>query len=274
MALTKVLVTVKTYPSLSATYGELVCTAGFLEDGTWIRLYPIPFRKLKHNEKYKKYQWVELDIVKNEKDFRPESHRPATIETPITLLDRIDTKKNWYKRKEIVLNKGVYTDIKKLIAEAHDKEICTSLAVFKPNRVTDFKVEKVSAEWDKKKLDQLKALNDQGNLFDMEELPFEVVEKLPYKFSYVLEDEKGVSSTMMIEDWEIGQLYRNTLANAEGNEAIAVEKVKEKYFNYFALKKDLYLFLGTTKAFHYRSKNPFMIIGTFTPDIETQISLF
>ncbi|VAW11523.1 hypothetical protein MNBD_BACTEROID03-1065 [hydrothermal vent metagenome] len=75
---------------------------------------------------------------------------------------------------------------------------------------------------------------------------------------------------MMIEDWEIGQLYRNTLAAAEGNEAIAVEKVKQKYFDYFALKKDLHLYLGTTKAFHYRSKNPFMIIRTFTPNIETQ----
>ena len=32
MPLTKVLITVKTYPSLSAKYGELVCTAGFLEE--------------------------------------------------------------------------------------------------------------------------------------------------------------------------------------------------------------------------------------------------
>ena len=273
MGLTKILITVKTYPSLSATYGELVCTAGFLEDGTWIRLYPIPFRKLKKEEKYKKYQWVELDIVKNDKDFRPESFRPATIDTPIALLETIDTKGNWFKRKQFALKK-VYTDIKKLIAEAHDRKVCTSLAVFKPAKVSDFKIEKVSSVWDKKKVDQLKALNDQGNLFDMEELPFEIVEKLPYKFSYVIEDVNGVSSTMMIEDWEIGQLYRNTLAAAEGNEAIAVEKVKEKYFDYFALKKDLHLYLGTTKAFHYRSKNPFMIIGTFTPDIETQISLF
>ncbi len=117
-------------------------------------------------------------------------------------------------------------------------------------------------------------MQEQGNLFEMEEEPFEVVAKLPYKFSYVIEDENGVSSTMMIEDWEIGALYRNTLAAAEGNEAVAVEKVRQKYFDYFVLKKDLHLYLGTTKAFHYRSKNPFMIIGTFTPDIEIQTSLF
>ena len=42
MALTKVLISVKTYPTLSEKYDELVCTAGFLEDGSWIRIYPIP----------------------------------------------------------------------------------------------------------------------------------------------------------------------------------------------------------------------------------------
>ncbi|WP_203296431.1 hypothetical protein [Luteirhabdus pelagi] len=273
MALTKVLITVKTYPTFSSTYGELVCTAGFLEDGSWIRLYPIPFRKLKTNEQYKKYQWIELDIVKNDKDFRPESFRPATIDTPIKLLDRIDTKNNWFLRKQIVLNE-VHTDMKQLISQAHDKNHCKSLAVFKPTGVKNFKVQKIDGEYDKKKLDQLQALYDQQNLFEMEDLKFELAEKLPYKFSYEIEDDKGVSSTMMIEDWEIGQLYRNTLAAAEGNEAIAVEKVKEKYFDDFAKTKDLHLFLGTTKSFHYRSKNPFMIIGTFTPKIDIQTSLF
>ena len=36
MAKTKVLITVKTYPAISKKYEELVCTAGFLEDGSWI----------------------------------------------------------------------------------------------------------------------------------------------------------------------------------------------------------------------------------------------
>ncbi len=48
MALTKVLIAVKTYPTLSTKYDELVCTAGFLEDGSWVRVYPIPFRKLEY----------------------------------------------------------------------------------------------------------------------------------------------------------------------------------------------------------------------------------
>ena len=43
----KILILVKTYPSLSKKYEELVCTAGMDENGDWFRLYPIPFRKLK-----------------------------------------------------------------------------------------------------------------------------------------------------------------------------------------------------------------------------------
>jgi hypothetical protein len=43
----KVLITVKTYPTLSRKHGELVCTAGVREDGSRVRLYPIPFRLLK-----------------------------------------------------------------------------------------------------------------------------------------------------------------------------------------------------------------------------------
>lgn len=64
MPTTRVLIAVKTYPTLSEKYDELVCTAGFLEDGTWIRIYPIPFRKLSYDKRYSKWQWIELDLVK------------------------------------------------------------------------------------------------------------------------------------------------------------------------------------------------------------------
>lgn len=53
MAKTKVLIVVKTYPAISNKYDELVCTAGFLEDGTWIRIYPVQFRKKAFGEQYK-----------------------------------------------------------------------------------------------------------------------------------------------------------------------------------------------------------------------------
>ncbi len=56
----KVLITVKTYPLPSEGYQELVCTAGVLPDGSFIRLYPIDYRYRPYWQWYKKYQWVEV----------------------------------------------------------------------------------------------------------------------------------------------------------------------------------------------------------------------
>jgi len=273
MALTKVLITVKTYPAISSKYDELVCTAGFKEDGTWIRIYPIQFRKKSYGEQYKKYDWIELDLVKNESDFRPESYRPYSHKSEIKIIEHLDTANNWAIRKQFALNK-IYHNLTELIAEAHNKSICTSLAVFKPTKILDFAIEEVSREWDKGKLAKLEAERLQGNLFEQPENPFEVVKKLPYKFSYVFEDNQGKQSKLMIEDWEIGQLYWNCLSKYEGDESKAVQDVKKKYFDDFAKTKDLHLYLGTSQLHHYPSRNPFMIIGTFHPKIDIQSSLF
>jgi hypothetical protein len=276
MALTKILITVKTYPTLSAKYDELVCTAGFKEDGTWVRIYPVPFRKKTYNEQYKKYDWIELDLVKNTSDFRPESYRPHSHESEIKIIGHIDTKDNWAERKTIALGK-VYYNLSELIAEAKDKNIRTSLAVFKPASVKEFKIEEVDRDWDKDKVAKLQQLNLFQTASDNK---FEVVRKLPFKFSYVFTDKQGTESKMMIEDWEIGQLYWNCLAKHEGNEAKACADVQNKYFEDFAKGKDLHFFLGTTQLHHHVSHNPFMIIGTFHPKIEVpppppnQTSLF
>lgn len=270
MALTKVLITVKTYPTLSSKYDELVCTAGFREDGTWIRIYPVPFRQRAYTDQYKKYDWIELDLVKNTGDFRSESYRPRSLDTEIKVVDHIDTAHNWQERKEFCLGK-VYNNLSKLIAESKDKSICTSLAVFKPTEVLDFYAEAVDREWSQKKLDALM----QYNLFETAgEGKFKVVQKLPYKFKYRFKDNEGKMSNMMIEDWETGQLFWNCLARHEGNEEKAIADVRKKYLDDFAKTKDLYFFLGTTQRNHYVSHNPFMIIGAFYPKVELQMKMF
>lgn len=253
MAKTKVLITVKTYPTISSKYDELVCTAGFLEDGTWIRIYPIQFRKKSFEEQYKKYDWIEIDLVKNTSDFRKESYRPISYDTEIKILDHLDTKDNWFLRKGIVFKNKIYIDIEGLILDAKDREILTSLAVFKPTKIIDFTIEQVEREWDKNKLEKLKQ-DRSSNLFAQEtEDLFEVVRKLPYKFSYIFQDSNGKQSKMMIEDWEIGQLYWNCLSRHEGNEAKAVEDVKKKYFNNFCKnERSIFIFRNITASSSYR----------------------
>lgn len=65
-----------------------------------------------------------------------------------------------------------------------------------------------------------------------------------YKFRYVFEIEKGKVSKLMIEDWEIGQLYWNTLASNEGDENKAIAAVKLKYFDKFTTENNLHLQLA------------------------------
>lgn len=55
--------------------------AGIQEDGSWIRLYPIPFRMLEEEKKYEKFSWIEIDVERNSGDFRPESYRPINLDT-------------------------------------------------------------------------------------------------------------------------------------------------------------------------------------------------
>lgn len=273
MSTTKVLICVKTYPSLSEKYDELVCTAGFREDGTWIRIFPVPFRKLEYHKRYEKWQWIELDLVKNVRDFRPESYRPANLDKEIKMLERVDTKHNWAARKPYVL-KNVYTNLSELTAKAKDENDRTSLAVVKPKEVIDFVWEPCNPEWPKGKLDTIIANQAQGSLFDAEETKaiFKVVTKLPYKFSYKFTTDDGKLRTIMIEDWELGALYLNCLKDAKGDETIACAKVREKYFDWMYKKRDLYFFMGTTLAHH--AMGTFIIIGTFYPPKVDQLSLF
>lgn len=276
MSKEKILIAVKTYPTLSEKYDELVCTAGFREDGSWIRIYPVPFRKLDYASRYKKWQWITLDVTRNSKDFRTESYRPTNIDEEIEIGDFVDTKNHWAVRKQYAL-KQVYRNMSVLIEEAKNPEIGTSLAVFKPKEVRDFVFEPCEREWNKKKLDAVIANQAQHSLFDEETTReiFHIAKKLPYEFSYIFTSEDGKERKLMIEDWELGMLYWNCLEKADGDEAVACQKVKEKYFDEMAMQKDFYLLLGTTKRFHNVSPNPFIIIGTFYPSKEdkTQLTL-
>jgi hypothetical protein len=119
MARIKVLITVKTYPTVSTKYSELVCTAGFREDGSMIRLYPIPFRDLPYESQYKKYEWIEVDAERNPNDFRPESYRPRGS---IRVVGNVPPGKAWDARRAIVLGK-VFKNFEALISEAYDKKL-------------------------------------------------------------------------------------------------------------------------------------------------------
>src|ERR1035441_3463498 len=75
----RILIWGKTYPELSKKYIETVCTAGVLESGKPVRLYPITYRYL-NDEQFKLYQWITAGIQKNPNDTRPESFNSQPIQ--------------------------------------------------------------------------------------------------------------------------------------------------------------------------------------------------
>ncbi len=265
----KVLLTVTTYPLPSKSYDELVCTAGVREDGSWIRIYPMPLSilrgwKTSGKTKQTKYTWVELDLEKRKDDFRPESFSPKDYGFQDLIIgETIDTKNNWEKRKEFCL-KNVYTNLTQLIEDSKEPKN-VSLATFKPTKIKRLIIESDDSDWKK----VWKDLRDQMDLFsEQSEATKKMIDKVPWKFKYEFEDEEGRVSKLMIEDWEIGQLYLNCLKVANGDREVALLKVRQKYEVEFLANKDIYFFLGTTKEWHTRrANNPFVIIGVFYPKL-------
>lgn len=269
----RILITVKTYPTLSRKYGETVCTAGVRADGSWVRIYPVPFRRLDEAEQYRKYDWLECELVRGQKDPRPETHHPADMKQLVP-VGHMDTADNWRERRRLLLERAaVHTRLQTIIDGAKANRL--SLAVFRPTRVRDFIWEPEDREWNPAKLAEMRNQAKQGEMFAEEAWreTFEVIPKLPYSFSYQFEDDTGKASELQVLDWEAGALFWKCLRSSHGDEQAALAKVRQKYLDEFT-GKDLHFFLGTTQEFHFRAPNPWVIVGVFPIPTENQRTLF
>lgn len=269
----RVLVTVKTYPNPSIKYDELVCTAGILKTGEWVRIYPVKFRALPYGQQYSKYDWIELDLVRNTSDFRQESYKPRLgIDGEIKTLGSMSTgkKRDWGERKRFALGE-VFSSMQELIQLSKTQNVWKSLATLKPKEIVKFEIREDAREWKPAVQAGLKQMSLFASAGVNRGRELQVVQKLPYKYYYhLLTEGDKRPRRMMIEDWEIGALYWNCLAQTEGDEFAANELVRKK-FEEELLTKDLHLFVGTTKANHIRAPNPFVIIGVFYPPYTTQM---
>lgn len=268
----KILVTVMTYPTLSDKHFETVCTAGFRVDGSWIRIFPIPYRVLlgrDEDRRYHKWQWIEVDLEKFANDKRRESYHIRDIDSLKLLMPLEKKRANWDLRLSWVRkNKKIYRNMTELLDDTWKND--TSLAVLKPSQIIDVIFmkedmskfeEKLKRQEDKYKVEllQMKLFEDENEMSET----FRFAEKVPYKFRYVFTTEDGKERRLMIEDWETGMLYRK-LFNRYQNEEIACQKVREKYLN--LAKENIYFFLGTSFEWHMKkASDPYLIIGVFAP---------
>ncbi len=249
----EIFIVIKTYPRPSIKYRELVCTAGITKKNKWIRLYPIDYRYVDDAKRYKKYQWISVDIEKRKEDKRIDSYKPD-IKSLKVIGEPLSTKKGWYQRKKIVLNADRYESLEE-IKRYYDK-YKISLGMFKPKVVYDLIIEKDEGNWSKKHLLVLSQLR----LFERQS---KKLEKIPFKFSYIFScyDKKCRGHRLSIIDWEIFQLYRNIKEKYQFSMDEILEKVKDRFLgDMWNKNRDSYLIVGT------QYPHPtFMVLGIFWP---------
>jgi hypothetical protein len=254
----KVLVTVKTYPLPSASYDELVCTAGVREDGSFVRLYPINFRDLPYRQQYRKYQWVEVMAQRHTRDPRKESYRPDSA-TLRNLGEPILPKNgDWSERAKYVLARKAQS--MEDLYEQQERDH-TSLGIFKPRQVRDLVITDDAPDWPP----GFKAKLMQARLWDERRKTKEPPRKVPFKFHYRFEcDDPRCKRNhrMMIEDWEVGALYWR-LVDKGATPGDAAAKVKAKFLDDLCGPgRDTHFFVGTVLA-----HGTWVVIGVWHPKI-------
>ena len=249
----KILVLVKTYPNLSQKYVETVCAAGITDKGEWRRLYPIPFRKLPFEKRFKKFDWIEVDTQKNDKEKlrRSESHKinPDSIK----ILRNLGTGQNrdWAERNKILL--PLAKKSLEELEELKDSKRIT-LGLVKPKELIDFTLTPLEEcrDWEKDLIE-----GTQQTLFGEYKTP---LDKIPWKFSYVFkcDDPKCNGHSLMCEDWELLESWRSW-KNTYKTDELLWQKFKQKYFDWMK-NRNLHFIIGTESRF-----NKFLIIGLYYP---------
>jgi len=253
---TRVLITVKTYPNPSWKFKETVCVAGITEGGQWIRIYPVKFRDLPFNKRFKKYDIVQMKVYKDVHDTRPESFRPDP--DSFEIVDHLSYRNDWRDRKNWVLPSlsSSMCEIQRM-----QRENEKTLGVFKPLNINEFIIEEDNTEWPIRRLRVLQQL-------ELFEKPKTMLEKIPYvfKYGYSCSDSACSGHVQTIYDWEVYALYRNLRDEFKGDTDQIKEGMIRKFLDEMCSpKRDTYLIVGNM---HWRPSN-FIVLGVFWPPKNT-----
>lgn len=258
-SLTKVLITVMTYPHPSRKSREVVCTAGITEESEWIRLYPIDYRYRPKQQQFRKYQWIEIALAPlgSSNDIRKESRKPEL--NTISLIGRPLSPYNaWEARREVIDRMPHYT-VNALTSLYESEHV--SLGIVRPSRIIDLQVEETDSDWKP----EWGMIYKQMTLFD----PPKPLRKIPFKFSYVFEcHDNPTPHKAMITDWELGVLFLKESDRLKSDEKAAASVRKKYLYELCADDRDTRFFMGTVLPY-----NTWIVLGVFWPPKIQQSSL-
>ena len=252
-AITKrVLITVRTYPVPAQAGVEVSCTAGITAEGEWIRLFPIPYRFLAQDQRFTKYQWIDVDVVKATNDVRPESYHVNP--DSIRILDDPIPLTSWIAKKEYVA--PLQSPSMEHLAKARNEHKHPTLGIFKPKDILKLEIQRESEpDWTAAQLTKLRQIPMFGRL------PRSELVKIPYRwvYHYICDDpECRTPHKMSCTDWEMGASY---LRWREKYGDDWESKFRETYETDMKERYDTHFYVGTV---HGHPSN-WIIVGLFYP---------
>lgn len=240
---TRILILCKTYPSPSATHAETSCVAGMEEDGSLIRLFPVPFRLIEDDAQFKKWQWITARVEKTSKDARPESHR-IFVDTILPDRAPLPTRNGWQARRTWLDKLRVFDDFADLDAARVNRG--ATLGLLRPSSVLGLDITPADRpDWTDDERKKLTQLQHQGGLFDKSDAKsIATLRKVPFDFHYryVCDD---ANYRHKIVDWEAGALYWN----ARRSKGTDWEQAFRNKIESELPTKDLMFLMGTIHRF-------------------------
>jgi hypothetical protein len=254
---TSVLILVKAAPRPSRKYGDTICVAGLqggLENPHWIRLYPVPFRYLDGDRRFRKYQMINVITRDAGADKRPES-RKINAES-IELRSQL---KPWSARAEWVERIAGPTMCGMMAAVRHNLN-APSLGAIRPAQAEGLAFERHPG-WTAEQLQRFEDYRNQGDLFS--EVPPRMLDapRFVVSLKYRCEAQACGGHDQRIIDWELNALqFRcRDLPDDELRASIV-----DKFFgNPFAEHKSPLIFVGNQENPQRRAS--FTVLGLYYP---------
>jgi hypothetical protein len=230
----EILMVVKTYPNPSTDYGETVCTAGIrLRDGAWVRIYPYPFRLVDVDVRFKKWQVIEVPLIKATNDPRPESYKLYDVSKIRTIREISTEHATWAERMHF-LEPTIFPSIQAVLDGIPPKGDQNWGATIRPVEIMPTSAKFVSRyigdEWtaeEENKLRTAERLATGGMFSTLPAVQYKKLNKVPYEFRLQFEDLTGTAYDYIILDWEFAELFFK-MKRRYGEDAVAVEKVRVK----------------------------------------------
>ena len=243
----RILILCKTYPSPSSRYVETSCIAGVEDSGQLIRLYPVPFRLIGEDAKFKKWQWITAQVEKTNKDHRPESHRIG-VDTITCDKNTVSSRGGWALRRPWLNQMPLFERFSDL--DMARIQHGATLGLVRPTQILGLDITPTKPDWTDEEMKNLLQLQQQGNLFDNTDASsIALLRKLPFDFHYryacIGAEGAEVEVRHKIVDWEVGALYWNVVRRHGENWETAFRHKMEIDLP----SKDLMFLMGTIHRF-------------------------